>query len=112
MTEGKRTRYMSLGPCTCGARRVAGWYVRVHTGSPERWDSPRRLPGCDVYTNVMGSVVLACACGREHRAAPVRGRMNPKVKCGARCLSATGHDCTCECGGKNHGGGYSAAEVA
>lgn len=24
-------------------------------------------------------------------------------KCGPRCRSAKGHDCECECGGKNHG---------
>jgi hypothetical protein len=26
-------------------------------------------------------------------------------KCDARCLSATGHNCECSCGGKNHGAG-------
>lgn len=24
-------------------------------------------------------------------------------KCDARCLNATGHNCECQCGGKNHG---------
>lgn len=24
-------------------------------------------------------------------------------KCGARCRSAKGHNCECECGGRNHG---------
>ena len=26
-----------------------------------------------------------------------------KHKCGARCQSAKGHDCECECGGRMHG---------
>jgi hypothetical protein len=31
-------------------------------------------------------------------------KSNPsKHKCNARCMSATGHVCECECGGKNHG---------
>ena len=31
-------------------------------------------------------------------------KSNPsKHKCSAKCLSATGHVCECECGGKNHG---------
>lgn len=24
-------------------------------------------------------------------------------KCDARCMNATGHDCECSCGGRNHG---------
>lgn len=31
-------------------------------------------------------------------------KSNPSMhKCGAKCLHAKGHDCECECGGKNHG---------
>lgn len=31
-------------------------------------------------------------------------KANPSLhKCDARCLSATGHNCECSCGGKNHG---------
>ena len=31
-------------------------------------------------------------------------KSNPSLhKCDARCMGATGHDCQCECGGKNHG---------
>ncbi len=33
-------------------------------------------------------------------------KSNPsRHKCGAKCLHAKGHDCECECGGKNHGRG-------
>ncbi len=28
-----------------------------------------------------------------------------KHKCGARCMSSTGHVCECSCGGQNHGVG-------
>jgi hypothetical protein len=31
-------------------------------------------------------------------------KRNPSLhKCDARCQSAKGHDCECQCGGKNHG---------
>jgi hypothetical protein len=31
-------------------------------------------------------------------------KKNPSLhKCDARCLNATGHNCECSCGGKNHG---------
>jgi hypothetical protein len=31
-------------------------------------------------------------------------KSNPSLhKCDARCMGATGHDCECSCGGKNHG---------
>lgn len=33
----------------------------------------------------------------------IKGTYNPNVKCDARCLNATGSDCSCACGGANHG---------
>lgn len=47
-----------------------------------------------------------CPCGRPVSMHPVRGTYNRDKKCGARCLAATGHDCECACGGKNHGAGH------
>lgn len=42
-------------------------------------------------------------CGaRLKQVAGVRGRVTD-TKCGARCTSAMGPNCDCECGGKNHG---------
>jgi hypothetical protein len=35
--------------------------------------------------------------------APVLGRFNQSKKCDGRCTSATGHNCECQCGGRNHG---------
>ena len=32
-------------------------------------------------------------------------KLNPAVKCGAKCTDAKGHVCECSCGGKNHGTG-------
>ena len=33
----------------------------------------------------------------------ITGHFNAEVKCDGRCTSATGHNCECSCGGKNHG---------
>lgn len=40
-------------------------------------------------------------------------KSNPsKHKCDARCTSAKGFKCECECGGKNHGAGQFMCEAA
>src|SRR5689334_6771820 len=44
-------------------------------------------------------------CGNHHIAErQIFRKANPSNhKCDARCLAATGHNCECSCGGKNHG---------
>lgn len=41
----------------------------------------------------------------NHRAVAmeVRGVKREDIKCGGRCLVATGPDCECQCGGEHHG---------
>lgn len=36
----------------------------------------------------------------------VNGHYSAVHKCGGRCLSATGGNCDCQCGGKNHGANH------
>ncbi len=48
-------------------------------------------------------VVPCKCCGKKWWAEQVTGHYNPKIKCNARCTSATGCQCDCSCGGKNHG---------
>jgi hypothetical protein len=38
----------------------------------------------------------------------VKGTFSDKHTCDARCMNAKGHECTCSCGGANHGRGYAA----
>jgi hypothetical protein len=48
-------------------------------------------------------------CPSSHKMFPLRqikGTYSEAHKCDARCLNAKGHDCTCSCGGANHGRGY------
>lgn len=37
---------------------------------------------------------------------PVYGRFVEEVICNGKCMSATGDNCECSCGGMNHGGGH------
>ena len=43
-----------------------------------------------------------CPCGRDRKSATVKGVRSAHV-CDARCEAATGGNCECSCGGKNHG---------
>lgn len=48
-------------------------------------------------------------CANGHKVFPlkrVKGTYSKDHKCDARCLNAKGHDCTCSCGGMNHGRGH------
>lgn len=55
---------------------------------------------CDGNLERMGVV-----CG------PVYGRETVLCKCDERCTFATGPNCDCQCGGKNHGAGMAAMEI-
>lgn len=55
-----------------------------------------------------GRLIVPCReCGIARYAIPVRGKLNTSKKCDARCTRATGHNCECQCGGKNHGAAHS-----
>ena len=41
---------------------------------------------------------------------PIKGTFSKDHQCDSRCLNAKGNDCTCSCGGANHGKGH-AVEV-
>jgi hypothetical protein len=45
------------------------------------------------------------SCGKRLRvvAQAVMGRYSESRKCDTRCTSATGYNCECQCGGRNHG---------
>lgn len=62
------------------------------------------LTGCNV-TELPRIKCSGCGVGRMV-GKPIEGRVNPAVKCGAKCTHAKGHVCECECGGANHGQGY------
>lgn len=41
----------------------------------------------------------------------IKGTYSKDHKCDSRCLNAKGHNCTCSCGGLNHGRGYAVEHV-
>ena len=43
-----------------------------------------------------------CGCGRPARRVAIEARVT-ETRCGARCTSALGPSCDCECGGREHG---------
>lgn len=43
-----------------------------------------------------------CECGKQCKSDRIKGAVSGHV-CDIRCTSATGHNCECQCGGKNHG---------
>jgi hypothetical protein len=48
-------------------------------------------------------------CNNRHRwfaLKRIKGTYSKDHKCDSRCLNAKGHDCTCSCGGANHGRGH------
>jgi hypothetical protein len=51
----------------------------------------------------VGGYHIDCAnCGRWIN--DTKTAKQSAIKCGAKCYNATGPSCSCECGGKNHGG--------
>lgn len=68
--------------------------------------------GREALEHVIGddSVILVrCAgCNKWRVARRVFGKHNADIRCDGRCMSATGHNCECACGGANHGAAHAA----
>lgn len=59
-----------------------------------------------------GQIMGRCTNGhRWFMLRKVKGTYSDKHTCDSRCLNARGHDCTCSCGGANHGRGYAVTPV-
>lgn len=59
-----------------------------------------------------GQIMGRCTNGhRWFMLRRVSGTYSESHKCDSRCLNAKGHDCTCSCGGANHGRGYAVEAV-
>ena len=57
-----------------------------------------------------GRLTVTCAgpsCGRKITLKRIRAVYTDARDCDDRCLYAVGNSCACNCGGENHGGGYS-----
>ena len=93
--------------CRCGSKHAqdhSTWVVQgVEVYDPEIGDEARLLraaPEPGIATAVRCRRCGTTTGGLRHLATTDR-----RVSCGAICREATGHDCTCSCGGANHGSG-------
>ena len=69
-----------------------------NTSAPFRIDeSGKRVFASDGYEWTCPKCNSQCVTGNT-----VQGFVS-EYKCGAKCLSAIGHNCNCSCGGANHG---------
>lgn len=58
-------------------------------------------------------LVLDCrGCGLPRSATLVRVAARSAYRCGERCIEASGADCACDCGGRNHGIAFEAVRRA
>lgn len=84
-------------------------FSRVRTFTTQRWERYTLCgfkSGTTVLTDSEISAPEVTCCGRRVSMIGVKGVYNPSKKCDARCTDATGHNCECKCGGKNHGAGH------
>jgi hypothetical protein len=68
-----------------------------------------------VYRMLLPLEAFFARCPQRHKVFVlnrIKGTYSKDHKCDARCLNAKGHDCTCSCGGANHGRGHTAVHVA
>jgi hypothetical protein len=58
-------------------------------------------------------LVLDCrGCGLPRSATLVRVAQHSAYRCGERCVEASGSECACDCGGRNHGIAFEAVRRA
>jgi hypothetical protein len=66
-----------------------------------------------IYTSAKHFTGLTADGRRVQVERAITRKSNPSNhKCDARCLNATGFNCECSCGGKNHGAGNFVCEAA
>lgn len=83
-----------VGRTKYGARHYSGEPALSYARWPERFAAP-----------------VTCHCTEVERgwSVPykiVKGVVNERERCGAKCMASKGPDCECSCGGSNHGGSY------
>ena len=95
MTTQTKEMFRMIGKCPCGGA------VALDVGN---LNDVR-----EIHNRIGGwGEPVRCSCGRRiARMFSVEGRFSDARKCDDRCTSARGHDCECQCGGRNHGEGWS-----
>lgn len=105
-------RYNTAKACSCGKKTSV-----LATAVKAEWKLGgvrRNVFALDggrlAHNHVIGSdeaLIIECrGCGALRVAKKVYGVFKADKGCDGRCMSATGHNCECSCGGKNHGAGH------
>lgn len=92
--EYRQVRYV-------GAAMLTAYAVVARAGvAPAAWVGS--CTGCGRAARDVRCLTVCQSCGIPVILAPVYGQVTAG-RCGALCMGATGPDCSCECGGQNHG---------
>jgi hypothetical protein len=95
------------------ARRRYVWDTgtQAYISTPEYRQVPLAA-GAQYHASRTGpsAVTVPCPTGCQYYSDPrmitckrVQGSLNEGIKCGAKCVNATGPSCECSCAGANHG---------
>lgn len=77
-----------------------------HQGAYNRTVYTYRFTKSDGTTKTMhdkAQYAVDCKCSGRHITMEAIVATTTKTPCDERCTHATGHNCNCSCGGKNHG---------
>jgi hypothetical protein len=98
----KTTRY--IAKCKCGTHTST---LATNVGRADA-DMGALFTDTRGETGVFGALAIRCrGCGSARKANAVIGKISAKHICSEKCLTSTGFQCQCSCGGKNHGAAFS-----
>lgn len=103
----------SSNPPRLGRCKGCDYVLFVAPGQEVEAQSFREVKG-DGRAYRVGNEGYFARCPNNHRffvLKQIKGTYSKDHKCDARCLNAKGHDCTCSCGGANHGRGHAVTVV-
>lgn len=87
----------------CGTWR-ATWELTTAKQPDGRVSYGWKSQHASIWTAKAKAPDIKCAkCLLKATGKLIVGKFSESVACDARCTSATGPNCTCECGGANHG---------
>ena len=93
-------RIWKCGCKKCGAK--FSFRSSLGTQTLAFWNKALQIHNCGKFDAQSASDFISCGT-------IIYKKKAKPSKCGPRCMGATGHDCDCECGGKNHGANHLSA---